>query len=834
MRIQAHIKPSIRLTVAGFTALVFAATSALAQVTLPSPTSPNFDNDGGGGDGMWTNAANWDTDAIPLNTEDAKINDGLTAFYDADIGLGGAIALGTLTIGVGSTFEYDPAGDSGSDFTDGNDIYFANNSQLTISGFFNSNFDLRVPAASSATVEVNGRPRGTVEGEGNLEFIINGSWIQQRWQAANFTGDMTFTPSSGTRNLREFGGWSGSNQMLGQGNNTIGDNVYVDYTHADNKIPDNATLTLVGDGGSAAYKLNMARVDTIANLVFDSPTGTADTIRRNSGDTLTVTNTVTFQGTAGTVTINDLQAAPSGNALVAGNMRFAGAGPWTVQGDGILAFTGASTITNDVDVTINNPIASSFTKVGTGKLTLGGLSSYDDTVTVSAGTLSLTNSSSVPVFGTLSISNSAALNLDYTGTGTVLLLYFDGAQAAAGVWGAPTSGAPNTTNLITGTGFINHNNGVVDNIFFWDGTDLPGDGDLASDGGSGTWNTTTSNWDIGYAPHTTWGNTTADEAIFGGTAGTVTLGEDITIGDLTINDASSGNKYTIQDNTLNFSGGTITVNSSQGGNNNYQATFTCAITGTPAVVLNHGENNRTTFGPTSGTAILGTISGGGMIELGGSTTGNSIAGTASSKIRLAGGTWTISGDAVAYEHFLVDGTLICEGLIRCNNRTLNLNDNVTLVINGSMETGHGSYPFSWAASGGTLKGTGVMKDDVITVPAAGILAPGYPTGTLTITNNHCIIDGTLAITIDGAQVSTLAVDPGFNLGITNATLDVTGATVPGEYVIATYGDATKLVGEPFASTNGLPDDAYVEYDYNSDTAIAIVIPPPAGAVILLR
>ena len=62
---------------------------------------------------------------------------------------------------------------------------------------------------------------------------------------------------------------------------------------------------------------------------------------------------------------------------------------------------------------------------------------------------------------------------------------------------------------------------------YWDGgtADIGTDGDGASQGGTGTWNTTTLNWDEGASAHVSWDadDTDNDTAVFGGTAGTVTI-----------------------------------------------------------------------------------------------------------------------------------------------------------------------------------------------------------------------------------------------------------------------------------------------------------------------
>jgi autotransporter-associated beta strand protein len=62
--------------------------------------------------------------------------------------------------------------------------------------------------------------------------------------------------------------------------------------------------------------------------------------------------------------------------------------------------------------------------------------------------------------------------------------------------------------------------------WFWDGgtNDIATDGNGASAGGSGTWNTTLRNWDGGNTAHTEWNNAALKSASFGGAAGTVTLG----------------------------------------------------------------------------------------------------------------------------------------------------------------------------------------------------------------------------------------------------------------------------------------------------------------------
>jgi len=90
-------------------------------------------------------------------------------------------------------------------------------------------------------------------------------------------------------------------------------------------------------------------------------------------------------------------------------------------------------------------------------------------------------------------------------------------------------------------------------------------------GGTGTWDTSTNVWspngDGVSGPYVVpWDNAALDNAIFGGTAGTVTLGEPITVHDLTFNSAGyvlTGNQLTLGgvSPTITTSGGTTRIQS---------------------------------------------------------------------------------------------------------------------------------------------------------------------------------------------------------------------------------------------------------------------------------
>ncbi len=97
---------------------------------------------------------------------------------------------------------------------------------------------------------------------------------------------------------------------------------------------------------------------------------------------------------------------------------------------------------------------------------------------------------------------------------------------------------------------------------YWDGgsVDILVDGNGISAGGAGVWDTTILNWDEGVAPYVAWDNANDDTAVFGGIAGAVNLGANITLGDLSF--GSTG--YTISSgaNTFTFGAvsGSVTLN----------------------------------------------------------------------------------------------------------------------------------------------------------------------------------------------------------------------------------------------------------------------------------
>jgi fibronectin-binding autotransporter adhesin len=108
---------------------------------------------------------------------------------------------------------------------------------------------------------------------------------------------------------------------------------------------------------------------------------------------------------------------------------------------------------------------------------------------------------------------------------------------------------------------------------YWDAT--PGTPDGDSQGGAGTWDTDTGNWDDGSA-YQKWTNTNNDTAVFGGASGAIALDTAITVGGLsfrtngyTINSGTSGLSFGAANNTILLAGNAnATITGTVGGSGN--------------------------------------------------------------------------------------------------------------------------------------------------------------------------------------------------------------------------------------------------------------------------
>ncbi len=214
---------------------------------------------------------------------------------------------------------------------------------------------------------------------------------------------------------------------------------------------------------------------------------------------------------------------------------------------------------------------------------------------------------------------------------------------------------------------------------YWDGTDST----AAADGGAGTWNTSSTNWDTAATggANATWNNATPDSAVFGGAAGTVTLGTGITAGGL----AFTTTGYTVTGNTLTLGNATVGVDTGSG----VSATIGSILAGTNTGLVKTGAGTLTLSGANTFTGNLavnaGTVAVTSSGNLGAGTV--SIASGATLNFTHTSGTQTVSRAISGTGNFVKDGAGV-------------------LVLNG-VNTFSGSYTLT----AGDLVFTGTSAED---------------------------------------------------------------------------------------------------------------------------
>lgn len=256
-------------------------------------------------------------------------------------------------------------------------------------------------------------------------------------------------------------------------------------------------------------------------------------------------------------------------------------------------------------------------------------------------------------------------------------------------------------------------------------------------GGNGTWNTSNTLWTTNAgATNVSWvnaGSAPFNDAIFSGTAGTVTLGEAISLRNLSFTNLAG--PYIITGSTLNFTGGTISTVAQTASGNPVAAEIRSNITGSPAIniqpmdgdevfALNPSAGNTMAIGAVSGDAGNGSE----RISLsGGAGSSGTIASVTGPKVLVTGGSWTINGASSGRNHEVSAGTL-----------TLNANLNGTLraVI---------------------LSGTGVINYNVANAVSASA-------ATNTSTDNGFRITGGTLDNTSGAAINTNASTTHIDLG----------------------------------------------------------------------
>lgn len=295
---------------------------------------------------------------------------------------------------------------------------------------------------------------------------------------------------------------------------------------------------------------------------------------------------------------------------------------------------------------------------------------------------------------------------------------------------------------------------------WWDGgtSDLATDGNGASGGTAGTWNATTLNWDQGAGlPHAAWGDGSAHKAVFGGTYGTVTLDEPLSVGGIAFTVAN----YTLNGATLTLAGAGPWIDVAN------TTTIHCALAGDNGFTK-AGGGTLTIRGSSTHPVAGGVIVHGGILELdfANFSTPTHVL-DAANGATLGGGTIRVKGKSTGTSTQGFDGLALSGGM---SGVVLNSNGGTANLALGSVSR----------TNGGTVN---------FTLPGLGSLTTASPAangllGTWTSTGNAA---ATKYATLSGTSVAALSGTPAAD---SSALADTTGTV---NYDLAAAGGATPEV-----------------------------------------
>ena len=372
------------------------------------------------------------------------------------------------------------------------------------------------------------------------------------------------------------------------------------------------------------------------------------------------------------------------------------------------------------------------------------------------------------------------------------------------------------------------------------------------DGGTGTWDATTTNWG-GLA----WGNTNADEAVFGGTPGTVTIntGTGVIANRLTFNSDGYVIDGNIPADLLTLAGTTPTINTAT----SQTATINAIIAGTAGLskdgagtlILNGANSYTGTTELLTGTIVVGNVD-----ALSGAVTRTTGAGisilrlatdTSVSAFQLNSGTnrsYTVIADratpGAAFTHVLgasslgggsstitfESGTNVTSGIGSfslaslslsagisaggTSTTTLNPTSGIVSIVGNVTRTGAttGSIKIlalSGTSAGNTIDGTinNLDTDDVIGITKSG-------SGTWTLNNAGSNYTGITTITAGSLEAATLA-NGGSNSSIGASTNAATNLVFGSSAAVLRYvGSANVTTDRGFTTSSGTGGGASIE------------------------
>jgi len=534
---------------------------------------------------------------------------GTTKLTGANTYSGGTtISGGTLQIGDGGT-----TGSLSGNVTNNSAMIFSRSDALSYGGDISGTGSLTKSGTGTLTLTgANSFSGGTTISGGTLQIGNGGTTGSLSGDVTN-NGAMIFNRSDA---LTYGGDISGTGSLTKSGAETLtltGTNSYTGGTTV------NGGVLKIGEGGSLTGDI----VNNSA-MVFDSSTA------QSLSSALSGNGTLTKSGT-GTLTLTGNNTYTGGTTISGGTLQV---------GDGGTSGSLSGDVTNNSALAFNRSDALSYggvisgtgslTKSGAGTLTLSGSNTYDDTTTVTGGTLSVStdgnlgagaltlNGGNFAVTGTATIDNAVALSANATITNSA------NATLSGGI-----SGTGSLTKSGAGTLSLTGTNSYTGGTTISAGTLQVGNG-----GTTGSLS----------------GNVTNNSALIFNRSDALSYGGNITgTGTLT----KSGAGTLTLTGTNSYTGGTtISVGALQVGNGGTTGSLSGDVTNTSALIFNR-SNALSYGGDISGTGSL-TKSGAGTLTLTGTNTHTG--GTT-----ISGGMLTVNGSTGAIT--LNGGTLGGSGTV---------------------------------------------------------------------------------------------------------------------------------------------------------------------------
>lgn len=248
--------------------------------------------------------------------------------------------------------------------------------------------------------------------------------------------DVTVTLSSGIHNIRKL--------VAREALNLTGGILVINYVPSADSTPNSAQFSapVMLDGGSlSVHTLQVDATETFSiggSLVADTIQLMPDASTPAKIELIGDISFTPLAGAAALVTTG----AGAGNL---GQVDLGGANrTWNISDD-------VAAIDLELDVPVTN---GGITKSGAGTLALSGTGALSGDTVVVEGALSV-GSTMLDDAADVLLSGTGVLDLDFNGTPDVVnALWIDGVPVTAGIWGSPTSGAPLTSPLLSGTGTL--------------------------------------------------------------------------------------------------------------------------------------------------------------------------------------------------------------------------------------------------------------------------------------------------------------------------------------------------------------------------------------------